>query len=258
METQTRRYSYCGSVGGVSQGGRLTSLDTKETSATEHETWLTPVENHIETSATEKAEWIAKKLEAIHSCGSKVILTIRDGCLKRVAVPIRCKSPVCPTCARLEQEETLRRYKPILEEAKRSSKYALFITLTTWQRPRNGEELRMVLKDLTGSYRKLLDMRLGPRKRKQLRDLFYSALEASDVENKDLQLYLFELFMEYCERNRIQKFRDLIKVGVRRPELTYNKDKEGLILTFMFCGLRTVLFLNCFCLSSGFLLQDQR
>lgn len=232
MEKLAKSSFYCGVERGISQEGWLgvknTSLDTTET------------------SATEKIDWIARKLQAIHSCGSKVILTVRDKCLSKVAVPIRCHSPVCPTCARIEQEETLRRYKPIFEQAERSSKRVLFITLTTWKRPSDGDELRAVLKEMSGAYRKLLDMRLGARKRKWLREQFYEALRVSNVRNKSLQAYLFEEFLDYCERNGVQKFRDLIKVGVRRPEITYDASKGWFnphfhIIWFTDCPIPQVL-----------------
>ena len=244
-ERELATLSYCGLDGEVSQGGWLTSLDTTET------------------SATEKTEWISKKLRAIHSCGSKVILTIRDGCLKQVAVPIRCHSPACPTCARLEQEETMRKYRPLLEKAKRSSSKALFITFTTWQRPKDGDELRSVFWEMSGAYRKLLDMRLGPRKRKWLRDMFYQALEASDIRNKDLQAYLFEEFLSYCERNRVQKFRDLIKVGIRRPEITYNREEGWFnphfhVLWFTDCPIPQVLLSYLWASLTGSFIVDIR
>jgi len=238
MNTVGESFSYCGLDGGVSQEGWLTSLDTTET------------------SATEKTIWLKRKLQLIHSCGSRVILTIRDGCMTKVAVPIRCHSPLCPTCARLETEETLRRYKPILDQAKDSSRYGLFITFTTWRRPKDGDELREAFKDLSTSYRKLLDMRLGPRKRKWLREMFYLALEQSEVKNKDLQAYLFEEFIRYCEANSVQKFRDLIKVGVRRPEITYRTEDGWFnphfhVLWFTDCPIPQVLLSLLWTIVSG-------
>jgi len=237
--------SYCGLEGGVSQEGCLTSLDTTET------------------SATEKTIWLKRKLQLIHSCGSRVILAIKDGCMTRVAVPIRCHSPLCPTCARLETEETLRRYKPILDQAKDSSRYGLFITFTTWRRPKDGDELREAFKDLSTSYRKLLDMRLGPRKRKWLREMFYLALEQSEVKNKDLQAYLFGEFIRYCEANGVQKFRDIIKVGVRRPEITYRAEDGWFnphfhVLWFTDCPIPQVLLSLLWTILTGSPIVDIR
>ena len=133
-------------------------------------------------SRTQRAEeWLADKRKAIERCGRSATLVVRT-CGAKVAIPHRCHSVLCPTCARLDLWSRIAAYLPDVKAKVESGLMARFLTLTVPQCV--AAELPYRIRALKAAFRRFMDVRLGPRALRRWRKLFEEALEASGLDER--------------------------------------------------------------------------